>query len=57
MFTPHGRPGEDDLALDVEELIERGENERRRALEVEVAEAEVSEEQAFRHHLRSVGLD
>ena len=53
MFTSHGRPSEDELVLDVDDLIERGENERRRAQEAEV---EDPEEQAFRRNLRAVGL-
>jgi hypothetical protein len=53
MFASHGRPSEDDITLDVDDLIERSENERRRALEVEV---EDPEEQAFRRNLRAVGL-
>lgn len=54
MFAPHSRASEDDIPLDVDDLIERGENERRRAPEVE--EVEHSEERAFRLNLRSMGL-
>jgi len=54
IFAPHDRASEDGIPLDVDDLIERGENERRRAPEVEVVED--PEEQAFRRNLRSIGL-
>ena len=54
MFVSHGRSSEDEIPLDVDDLIERGENERRREPGVEVVED--PEEQAFRHNLRSIGL-
>lgn len=51
-FASHGHPSEEDIPLDVDDLIERGENEQRRAPEVEMD----PEEQAFRRNLRSSGL-
>lgn len=54
MFNSHGRPSEEDIPLDVEDLIERSENERRRDPEAVVVEN--PEALAFRHHLRSFGL-
>jgi len=54
MFVSHGRPSEDDIPLDVDDLIERGENEGRRAPEADAVDD--PEEQAFRRNLRSIGL-
>ena len=54
MFTSHGRQSEEDIPLDVGDLIERSENERRRASEGEVVED--PEAQVFRRNLRSLGL-
>jgi len=54
MFTSHGRLSEEDIPLDVGDLIERSENERRRASEGEVVED--PEAQVFRRNLRSLGL-
>ena len=53
MFTSHGSPSEEDIPLDVDDLIGRSENERRRAPEAEVVE---DPEQAFRRNLRSIGF-
>jgi len=52
VFTSHSGPSEEDIPLDVDDLIGRSENERRRAPEV----VEDPEAQAFRRDLRSVGL-
>jgi len=49
VFTSHSGPSEEDIPLDVDDLIGRSENERRRA-------PEDPEAQAFRRDLRSVGL-
>ena len=51
MFAPHGRASEDDIPVDVDDLIERGENERRRSPEVEDPEEEV-----VRRNLRAFAL-
>jgi hypothetical protein len=51
MFAPHGRASEDDIPLDVDDLLERGENERRREPEVEAVE---DTEEAVRRNLRTV---
>lgn len=54
MFASHDRPSEEDIPLDVSDLIEQGENERRRTPGAEGVED--PEAQAFRRNLRSLGL-
>jgi hypothetical protein len=55
MFASRGRISEeDDIPIDVDDLIERGENERRRTPEAEVVED--PEAQTFLRNARSIGL-
>jgi hypothetical protein len=52
VFNSHGRSSEEDIPLDVDDLIQRGENERRRDPEAEVVED--SEERALLRRLHSL---